>query len=310
MLRPTKRQRLECPPSWLDCASLQTVPAAVPTGGSTPSTSASNGRPSSGATETASAAPPGAAAPLRHRIIRTPLASSTTKEIFFDRLKKEIVDKYGYSASASGCSPQKERGAAASKSNSGKRPLPDHSSAPDVEGDRIRALLRKCIVVGVNECTRILESASLAALEVEDPWQRQGRRRAVTPAPPGDPDPDRSARLSPLLVVIAAEGMRPSPVTMTHLPVLADRLGVPVLLLPDPSARRELGRVLGIRSASVVVFLSPSSSSSSPNSPSASGSVEPTNSHAGPRESRGELSQAEADLDSFVAFLRGKVSRD
>jgi hypothetical protein len=248
-------------------------------------------------------------------MVRTPLASSTTKEIFFDRLKKEIVDKYGYSASASGCSPQKERGAAASKSKSAKSPLPDHgnaSDAADVEGDRIRALLRKRIVVGVNECTRVLELASLAALEVEDPRQRQGRRRAVaTPAAPGGPDPDRSARLPPLLVVIAAEGMRPSPVTMTHLPVLADRLGVPVLLLPDPSARRELGRVLGIRSASVVVFLSPSSSSSSPNSPSASGSVEPTNnSHARPRESRGELSQAEADLDSFVAFLRGKVSRE
>jgi ribosomal protein L7Ae-like RNA K-turn-binding protein len=64
MSRPTKRQRLENPPSWMDCETLESVAAPFETP------------------------------------IRTPLVSQLTKEIFMDRFQKEIVSRYQFSLSS------------------------------------------------------------------------------------------------------------------------------------------------------------------------------------------------------------------
>ena len=60
MLRPTKRQRLECPPSWMDCESLARVPSHD---GS---------------------------------CVDTAVADSHTQEIFLERFRKEIVERLHY----------------------------------------------------------------------------------------------------------------------------------------------------------------------------------------------------------------------
>lgn len=69
MFRPTKRQRLECPPSCLDIETLQTVPT-IPSLVSPPA------------------------------LIRTDLASQLAKELFLERFQKEVVIPFRYSLSS------------------------------------------------------------------------------------------------------------------------------------------------------------------------------------------------------------------
>jgi hypothetical protein len=174
----------------------------------------------------------------------------------------------------------------------------------------IRCLLRKRIIVGVNECTRVLESAVSTAL-------RDGTRGSGDQSPAAlSAHPARAGFCcQPRLIVVAAEGMRPSPLALTHIPVLADQLDVPVLLLPDLSTRQELGRLLRIKSASILMFLSSSSSSllSLPLSLKPFGSRSDLTTGTGGSDADGEATSAEvkragADLDSLVDFLRSKAT--
>jgi ribosomal protein L7Ae-like RNA K-turn-binding protein len=71
MLRPTKRQRLECPLSWMDCESLAKVPSA-------------------------------------DGFVTTSVADDYTPNIFLERFQKEIVERLKYSlSSASPKSPSR-----------------------------------------------------------------------------------------------------------------------------------------------------------------------------------------------------------
>jgi hypothetical protein len=100
MLRPTKRQRLENPPSWMDCASLAVVPSA------------------------------------RGYLHKTSMSSTLTRELFFGRFKKEIVDRFQYSLGK-------------------KQPLVSQVSSPfDVNQEN--AVLQQRVVVGINACTKVL----------------------------------------------------------------------------------------------------------------------------------------------------------
>lgn len=65
MFRPTKRQRIENPPSWLDCQSLSTI-----------------------------------ASPFGENPIRTTVVSEFTKELVLDRFNKEILTRYNFSLSS------------------------------------------------------------------------------------------------------------------------------------------------------------------------------------------------------------------
>jgi hypothetical protein len=308
MIRPTKRQRVECPPSWLDCATLQAVPAAA------------------SRSTTTHVAPNNVSG-----MIRTPMASSTTKDIFLDRLRKEVVDKYKFSVA----SPKATTSAAGTGGGTAVGSMKDMSDGNDKADDpvhsqqRIRALLRRRIAIGLNECTRALESAV----------GRQRRTRGETLTNRGCQEPANTTMNQtdealdvefdggPLLVVVAAEGMRPSPLPVVHIPVLASELSIPLLLLPEPSTRRELGRILGIKSASVLTFLSrsspqPRSTQTCPphedggraGASSSSGVSELLNGHSVTPEDRlsidphdDDIRQANAGLDSFIKFVCGKV---
>jgi ribosomal protein L7Ae-like RNA K-turn-binding protein len=98
MQRPTKRQRIECPPSWMDCETISAVP-------------------------------------YLNSIIRTPVASQVTKEIFLERLEKEIVKRFRFSLSSA-----------------------QHKLHEDDETSKKRRnLLRKRIQIGTNACTQALQ---------------------------------------------------------------------------------------------------------------------------------------------------------
>jgi ribosomal protein L7Ae-like RNA K-turn-binding protein len=300
MIRPTKRQRVECPPSWLDCATLQAVPAAA------------------SRSTTTHVAPNNVSG-----MIRTPMASSTTKDIFLDRLRKEVVDKYKFSVA----SPKATTSAAGTGGGTAVGSMKDMSDGNDKADDpvhsqqRIRALLRRRIAIGLNECTRALESAV----------GRQRRTRGETLTNRGCQEPANTTMNQtdealdvefdggPLLVVVAAEGMRPSPLPVVHIPVLASELNLPLLLLPESSTRRDLGRILGIKSASVLAFLPrpPSPQSRSTHSLSQhkpiggatreDGLSDDPNDDDDDDADDDDIRQANAGLDSFIQFVCGKA---
>jgi hypothetical protein len=307
MIRPTKRQRVERPPSWLDCATLQVVPAAA-VARSSQSNHIEKSQPAKSASDAQHSSDDG--------MIRTPLASGTTKGIFLDRLRKEIVDKYGFSAA----SPRTTRSAGSGNKVRSKEDTSDGSVKDAVHSQqRLHRLLRQRIAVGFNECTRVLESAvgrqrrgSGAPMNHRVQVHTMGMNESVVPVNDGG-----ELFEAPLLVVVAAEGMRPSPLPMVHIPVLAKELHVPLLLLPESSTRRQLGRLLGIKSASIVTFLSPPSNQ--PRSTHSS-QLHEDGGHAGARredcvadgaftsdDPDADIRAANAGLDSFIKFVCSKV---
>ena len=104
MFRPTKRQRLQHPTSWMDCETIETIPS-----------------------------------PFEQQfILKTPLATVLTKEIFFDRLQKEIVHRFRFTLSS-------------------QIQILKGESLDDVKARR--SLLQTRIVCGINAVTRMLEEA-------------------------------------------------------------------------------------------------------------------------------------------------------
>lgn len=299
MIRPTKRQRFECPPSWLDCATLQAVPTAATSTTNTKSQLTDASRDDDG-------------------MLRTPMASPTTKDIFLDRLRKEVVDKYKFSAATPKTMTATGGGTAV---GSNKDSSDGNATANDSahSQQRIRRLLRRRIAIGLNECTRALESAVGRQPHVRGTTMNHRHldpTEATSEVGVSAIDGRVESVDVPLLIVVAAEGMRPSPLPMVHLPVLARELGVPLLLLPDASTRRELGRILGIKSASILTFLSrPSSpkhdsSADAGASRSSLGDSESTSGAADgdyAADDPDDIRQANAGLDSFIEFVCGKV---
>jgi hypothetical protein len=300
MIRPTKRQRVECPPSWLDCATLQAVPAAARR--STTQHVVRNND--------------------NGGMIRTPLASSTTKDIFLDRFRKEVAEKYKFSAA----SPKATTSAAGTGGGAAVGSMKDMSDGNDKADDpvhsqqRIRELLRRRIAIGLNECTRALETAvGRQRCTSGTALKQKCRDSSKTTTNEAGEALDVEFDGGPLLVVVAAEGMRPSPLPVVHIPVLASELNLPLLLLPESSTRRDLGRILGIKSASVLAFLPrpPSPQSRSTHSLSQhkpiggatreDGLSDDPNDDDDDDADDDDIRQANAGLDSFIQFVCGKA---
>ena len=202
--RPSKRQRKENPPSWLENETLAFV--SSPLGGT----------------------------------IQTSVASKHDKDVFMDRLQKEII--------------------------------PYYRKSKDVkEGEKaVSNALKKRIVLGTNQCTRQLEKMLAAAT---------GDAKEVSSLPilivlARDVYPPTILSHIPVMVqqlqlqIEAKRNSSPSAQT--------DYGGsLPVLLLPG-QASQELGTLLRTKRVSVMIFMSSSSSSSSSDGCEVSG-VDDTN---------------------------------
>lgn len=127
------------------------------------------------------------------------------------------------------------------------------------DAKRRRQLLRQRIPVGMNACTRVLEAACA------------GKGPA------------------PTLIVVAGDGLA-IPTMLTHVPVISQRLQVPLLLLPGQATSAELGRCLGLRKATILCF-------------------QPSSGCQGYRGNTSIRMEAEihAAVHSFVDFMRTKV---
>jgi len=189
------------------------------------------------------------------RVLRTPAASQLTQDLLMDRFKKEIVKPFRFSLSSQiQLLDRRELGV-----EEGEEDTEDTVQAAKERRQQIRARLR----IGINACTRALEAACY-----------------------------EGERAPSLLVLTTSSSYTTSsdPSISAHLPALAQRAQVPLLLLPSTTAATELGTLLGIPRVTALVFV-------------------PQNQH-GVSSSALSADQAErlhAAVDSFVEFTRGKV---
>jgi ribosomal protein L7Ae-like RNA K-turn-binding protein len=145
--------------------------------------------------------------------IKTLPVSAIDKDILLDRLQIELLDKYNFFLKTSSAKTEKELNLLTTEE---KRSI----------------ILRRHLIVGINECTRVLENVN-----------RQGKEEGL--------DADKK-KLIPSLVMLARD-LRP-PTIVSHIPYLCKQLNIPVALLPG-KASSDVGKTLRIKRASVVVFM-------------------------------------------------------
>lgn len=196
-VRPAKRPRTNddasCPPCWMHVASLTHVP--VP-----PRSWVNNVDNDDSSTEI---------------MVETKLASVVQKEIFLDRLQKEIVDRFNFRLQQA--KPSKEKNKEENSRHQSPKEEEEEEQQVAAANKARRRILKDCIRVGLSVCSKALSKNNGATIDL-------------------------------LVVASDFEPVR----SAAHLPVLARQRNIPILLLPDASI--ELGKVLGVRCVGVVAF--------------------------------------------------------
>ena len=244
------------------------------------------------------------ASPFGQGPIRTPLLSSDDRDILIDRLRKEVVEKFGFTLSRKverndcdetqgGASftmggvggiqmtkggdeddtdeTHEEKGRGKKKRKKKQRRRPDNPPPTTLANIVVKARF----VVGVNQCTRALEAAA-----------------------------GRAAPL-PSLVLLSRD-VRP-PTILAHVPVLCRQLGVPSVVLPG-RASVELGRAVGGKSVAVALFL-PSRTEDIIGIPD--DEVKKKEGDDGrPSISKGQIQECHRCIDSYVKFALSKIPSD
>lgn len=174
-------------------------------------------------------------------MVSTPAISEAMKEILLDRFMKEIVrpfrttilsDENGkvekISSSFVMVNGQLKK---APKSAAGRKTFQakNHTS---IWSTRLR--------MGTNQCLRILEHCM-------GNHNNNHNNNSSSSSHEKDSHPSR-----PLLILLAKDVYPPT--MLVHVPVMASKLGIPLLLLPG-KASNELGRAVGVRKTSILLFL-------------------------------------------------------
>ena len=140
MSRPTKRARNTLHDSWIECQTLIKIPCMK----------------TATVIDTAAAAGGDASAPdadathdndtwINGTILETQLASQVTKEIFLERFRKEVIDKFD------NFSLSKKRKTASSS---------NEMNSEDLRAELRRTILKERILVGLSVCSKSLRSES------------------------------------------------------------------------------------------------------------------------------------------------------
>jgi len=226
--------------------------------------------------------------------IQTYTICTLDRDILLDRLRVEIIDKFhfslaspsssttveGPSAKSNHAAKRKKNGISSDNSTLTKRQRQQrvlekdntrdpstsdnalgNNSVPTnaiLQNDMIFQAIRKRIVVGSNQCTRALELA----------------RKVGGVALPS--------------LVMLARDVRP-PVILAHIPHLCRLLQIPLLLLPG-NASSDMGKLFGVKTISILIFLDEGCSSvDNPDK---------------------EQKQCHKQIDSYVTFAKTKVNFD
>ena len=241
------------------------------------------------------------ASPFGQGPIRTPLLSSDDRDILIDRLRKEVVEKFGFTLSRKRVERNEDESAISftmggvggiqmtkggdeddtdethEKKSTGMKKRKKKRRRPDNHPPTTLAniVVKARFVVGVNQCTRALEAAA-----------------------------GRAAPL-PSLVLLSRD-VRP-PTILAHVPVLCRQLGVPSVVLPG-RASVELGRAVGGKSVAVALFL-PSRTEDIIGIPD--DEVKKKEGDDGrPSISKGQIQECHRCIDSYVKFALSKIPSD
>ena len=241
------------------------------------------------------------ASPLGSDPIRTTLLSSDDRDILIDRLRKEVVEKFGFTLSRKvernnnetkgGASFTMGGGGIQIKSSGDKDDETDETREEKVTGKKRRKKKRRRpdkpppattladivvkarFVVGVNQCTRALEAAA--------------GRKAPLPS-----------------LVLLSRDVRP-PTILAHVPVLCRQLGVPSVVLPGRSSA-ELGRAVGGKSVAVALFL-PSRTEDITGIPDDDEAKKEGDDGRPSSISKGQVQECHRCIDSYVKFTLSKI---
>ena len=236
--------------------------------------------------------------------IRTPLLSSDDRDILIDRLRKEVVEKFGFTLSrkverndgneTQGGASFTMGGGGIQMMTSGGNHKEKTDETHDKEGkDKKRrkkkqrrtdkppsattladTVVKARFVVGVNQCTRALEATA---------------RRLV-----GAPLPS---------LVLMSRDVRP-PTILAHVPVLCRQLGVPSVVLSGRTSV-ELGRAVGGKSVAVALFL-PSRAEDITGIADDEVKKEGDDGPAG-SIGKGQIQECHRCIDSYVKFALSKI---
>jgi ribosomal protein L7Ae-like RNA K-turn-binding protein len=187
--KKSKKRKRKLPTSFLDCASLvQVVDFPSATG-------------------------------KKGKLITTEVASDVVKEIFLERLVKEIVKPYRPSRVNDGGESFVMVDGTLQKRKIQKEKKNDDKSTKNDEA----SIWKQRVKIGTNQCLQVLDSSL--------------------------PDNKTSA---PSLLVLARDIYPPT--MLAHVPAVAQKLGIPLLMLPG-KASLELGQAIGIKKTSIILFL-------------------------------------------------------
>ncbi len=170
--------------------------------------------------------------------VHTIAISPLDKQVILDRLKKEIVEPFGFSMST----------ASSSSSNPKRRQLEGESQLKSKvtkgdDGYQLAHIAQSRLVIGTNSCTRVMNKLFASNVKIKKGDRKNGNdgKSASTQTPK-----------KPSLCVLCRD-IRP-PTILAHVPYLCQQLNIPIILLPG-RASFDLGQALGAKTASVVLFL-------------------------------------------------------
>lgn len=247
--------------------------------------------------------------------ILTPVTSTEMKHILFERLEKEIISKFGgricrRGTNNSGSNANDRDGKKLSKKSrrrvqkgEAKIICPQPVAKIDAKQEKIldnneieshfannkksplgipELIIRRRFIVGINQCTKILENA-VHQHQKQQPLLVKGM---VNPKVKRSPIPS---------LILISRDVRPATI-LAHIPIYAELLNIPTVILPG-KASSELGKVAGIRSVAVAMFL-----------PSFELENLPDEIQTGLRGVRvKEWKECQDDVDSFVKFVKSKI---
>jgi len=258
--------------------------------------------------------------PPQHELISTPPASDFVKDLFLDRFVKEIVKPFqpeksnkrggarattkndgnaGYFHVMVGGKLVKKRRISASNQTSTASRTEDRPVTDTINDSlaRKRKIWKENIAIGSNQCLRLLEDS----ISYHHWCKESSTDEKSTAIPNIEKDDSVVAKAQPSLIVLAKDIYPPT--LCSAIPAMAQKLEVPLLLLPG-KASLELGRAMNAKRTSVLIFLSRDDGNNNNNNNNDSGAQ----TMEGDGDSEKEVRESRASIASFVSFIKEQMS--
>ena len=263
--------------------------------------------------------------PPQHELVTNPVASDFVKELFLDRFVKEIVKPFQPENKKISNRDGTKTTAPTTEINAGcyhvmvggklvkrrrisqdniqpnrtttKTPLEKNHLTDGIDDEltRKRAIWKENIVIGTNQCLRVLENLHTATCREDETGLKGPSTSNKTSIE--NPSDNRQALRKPSLIVIAKDIYPPT--MCCAVPVLAKALGIPLLILPG-KASLELGRALNAKRTSILIFCCGDN-----------GAKGRSNDALGKRDHQDtEMSASRAAIASFVSFIKDQLPQN